>query len=644
MSRMIAWVGMVLWGILTVPIQTNAADTLAIPIKIQAQETQKGSSTENTLQLENLKLRDSIASLKANNSPMGIKTPERFIWASGIAFAFLLLWILLVIYYYYWAIRRYAMNYGLSDEEWKVLHPALYADKNEMALYEKKKADMILANTANTTAATATPISGKPESPDKVATPDGQSNQPFEEPKENPYKNDSFGLPPGTLRGTLALTAMVCVILIESVNLFSPVNLENHFADLLIVFKMVIGFYFGTKALEILESKRAEVKIHEATMGANITNPGALAPMAPTPSAPTSEVHLESSSNENPPQATPGATPAHSSIQKTIFDQAKKYLPDSVTKPLAKLLELPSEKPAVIEGLTAIRVPNIIANAPMPPPEAPPSPDAPKVKTSTTAATLTEATPLKIKVLALTAGFETGLGFPDCFGAVAGNFDGQGISYGALQWNFGQGTLQPLLQKILRNHENVMKDIFSKDLFTELNQILALPKEEQLAWINKYQITKQNPTTGVRRLVLDPRLAEPFRILGKTKEMIEIQADEAGTRYMKALANCEQYGLNTQRGVALMFDINVQNGLVDKNGAGARIRQDYEGLNQNLPANEIQEARMKIIAQRRSEVVNAEWRADVLSRKMTIATGHGEVHKRKYNLDDFKIGLTPYVA
>jgi hypothetical protein len=592
MARIIYFGALVVWILMTGPVKVLAIDSLSTPIKIQEVGTQTKSSASDGLQLENQRLRDSLTNLKISQSTLSIKTPDRFIVASWVAFICLLLWLLLVIYYFNWAIRRYTMNYGLSDEEWKVLHPALYAKKGEQALYEKKKADMILANV------------------EKSAAGEAPSNQPFEEPTENPHKNDSFGLPPGTLRGTLTLTAMVCIVLIEGVNLFSPINLENHFADLLIVFKMIIGFYFGSKALEVLESKRAEVKKHEATMGATVTNPGAVAAQSPTPSTSDCKDQSEIASKPNP-ELTQGVS-------------------------IAKRLELPSEKPAVIEGLTPIRVPNIMVQTP--------AIGSPNVNPSEAAATLTDKTPLKIKVLALTAAFETGLGFPDCFGAVAGNFDGQGISLGALQWNFGQGTLQPMLLKMIRNHEAVAKQIFSKDLFIELSQILTLSKEEQLAWINKYQITKQNPKTGIRRLVLDPKLAEPFRHLGKTPEMIEIQADEAGTRYLKALSNCEQYDLKTERGVALMFDINVQNGLVDKNGAGARIRQDYENLNINSSATEIQVARMIIIAKRRSEVVTAQWRNDVLSRKMTIATGQGEVHKRKYNLDDFKLSLNPYIA
>src|SRR5271156_5343134 len=46
----------------------------------------------------------------------------------------------------------------------------------------------------------------------------------------------------------------------------------------------------------------------------------------------------------------------------------------------------------------------------------------------------------------VSGGFENGGGAN--YDTVAGNFDGQGMSVGILQWNAGQGTLQILLQRI----------------------------------------------------------------------------------------------------------------------------------------------------------------------------------------------------
>src|SRR5947199_28393 len=53
------------------------------------------------------------------------------------------------------------------------------------------------------------------------------------------------------------------------------------------------------------------------------------------------------------------------------------------------------------------------------------------------------------RCLALTGTFETGAQPPDCFCGVTGDFDGMGISFGVLQWNLGQNSLQPLLIEMI---------------------------------------------------------------------------------------------------------------------------------------------------------------------------------------------------
>ena len=71
---------------------------------------------------------------------------------------------------------------------------------------------------------------------------------------------------------------------------------------------------------------------------------------------------------------------------------------------------------------------------------------------------------LSVRCLALTASFETSTFPPDCFCGIAGNFDGQGLSFGALQWNLGQGTLQPMVHRFLSDHSDLAES-FSTSTF-----------------------------------------------------------------------------------------------------------------------------------------------------------------------------------
>src|SRR5690606_38464663 len=72
--------------------------------------------------------------------------------------------------------------------------------------------------------------------------------------------------------------------------------------------------------------------------------------------------------------------------------------------------------------------------------------------------------PVGFRCLALTGAFETSSPPPGCFCCITSDFDGQGISFGALQFNFGQGTLAALLNDIDRREPALMEEIFGDRL------------------------------------------------------------------------------------------------------------------------------------------------------------------------------------
>jgi hypothetical protein len=245
--------------------------------------------------------------------------------------------------------------------------------------------------------------------------------------------------------------------------------------------------------------------------------------------------------------------------------------------------------------------------------------------------------PLKERVLALTGAFETGELFPECFSALGNNFDGQGISFGVLQWNFGQNSLQPLLQKMNCTYPTICKEAFGL-LYTDFERMLKMNSKEQLAWSKSIQYI--HVKSGKKRWSIDTRWSKAFKALGLTDEMICIETEALGTVYKSALSLASDYGVSTERGVALMFDILTQNGKLDKNGAGSRIKDDFESISSDLSLEDKQVEKMKIIAIRRVEVCSASFSKDVLDRKLTIAQGKGVVHSRFYKLDrDFNITL-----
>ncbi len=230
--------------------------------------------------------------------------------------------------------------------------------------------------------------------------------------------------------------------------------------------------------------------------------------------------------------------------------------------------------------------------------------------------------PLPKRLLSLTGAFETSTGVPECYCGLTGNFDGQGISFGVLQWNIGQGTLQPMLSDMAAQHGDVFEGLFH-DNFSAITDMLASPLNEQLEWAT----TIQDPN---RHTVFEPWNGL-FQALGRTPEYQSIQVVHAERIHQNALSMCAKYGLSTERGLALMFDICVQNGTISA-ATDAKIQADFALIPAGDPmATEV--ARLQSIANRRAEAANPKFVEDVRRRKLTIANGQGTVHGIFYDLE-----------
>jgi len=238
--------------------------------------------------------------------------------------------------------------------------------------------------------------------------------------------------------------------------------------------------------------------------------------------------------------------------------------------------------------------------------------------------------PLAERCLGLTGSFETGKYAPDCFWGVTGDFDGMGISFGALQWNVGQGTLQPLLMQLFDQHTEVARNVFHEH-FDTISALRTAPLPDQLAFARSVQNrgALQEPWHGM------------LSALGRTPECQNVQTAYANKTFQQALQMCGDYGLLSERAAALMFDIATQGGSIS-GIVRAQIMADFA----QLPAgdaggNEV--AKMRIVANRRAAASNPRFVDDVRTRKLAIANGSGMVHGIFYDLDDmFGLGLNPF--
>lgn len=237
---------------------------------------------------------------------------------------------------------------------------------------------------------------------------------------------------------------------------------------------------------------------------------------------------------------------------------------------------------------------------------------------------------LEYRCLALTGSFETGKSIPDCFAGLSGDFDGQGMSLGVLQWNFGRGSLQPLLEDMVNRYPETMESVFHEQLGVLL-AALQSPKEELMSFVRSIQ----HP---VKHYLYDPWKGS-FKTLGRTREFQEMQVKYAGALHQAALRHCKEYGIWSERAAALMFDIKVQNGSISKL-VKTQILSDIDRLGLDLSDRQREVEKMKIIANREAEAAKPAWVEDVRARKLCIARGGGKVHGISYDLaEQFGIGL-----
>ncbi len=115
-------------------------------------------------------------------------------------------------------------------------------------------------------------------------------------------------------------------------------------------------------------------------------------------------------------------------------------------------------------------------------------------------------------------------------------------------------------------------------------------------------------------------------------EVQEIQRRFAFKRYMEpAKKTFRQLGLKSELGLALCFDIHVQNGSIKSaamaaiNASGARGEPALRAAIANAVADQSRE----------------QYREDVRSRKLAIATGAGTVHGMKLDLASWGLADVP---
>ena len=75
----------------------------------------------------------------------------------------------------------------------------------------------------------------------------------WSEDNPNPYAGETFDMPRGIFRGTLTLTLLFVVVILELVNV-RITGFEEEMHELMMAFQMMLAFYFGSKVMHHMTS------------------------------------------------------------------------------------------------------------------------------------------------------------------------------------------------------------------------------------------------------------------------------------------------------------------------------------------------------------------------------------------------------
>jgi hypothetical protein len=215
--------------------------------------------------------------------------------------------------------------------------------------------------------------------------------------------------------------------------------------------------------------------------------------------------------------------------------------------------------------------------------------------------TSTNIPDIKQRALQITADFE-GTGFTKA----VGNFDGAGLTWGIIGFTLSNGELQKVIKEIREIAPEVFKTAFGS-LANDLVDIFNSNISDQMHFANSISI-------GSNKMKILPQWAEAFERLGLHPVVQDVQIKHT------------RFGVENELGLALCFDIAVQNGGIDSN-EGERIKKKIQQSHPTTP----QELRI-IIANVVAENSRPRFVEDVRKRKMTFAVGLGNVHQANYEV------------
>jgi hypothetical protein len=222
---------------------------------------------------------------------------------------------------------------------------------------------------------------------------------------------------------------------------------------------------------------------------------------------------------------------------------------------------------------------------------------------------------LQERCLALTAAFEG-----HDYTVAIGNLDGAWLTWGIIGFTLKHGEVQKIFAEVSARFPGYITQDFGPHA-KDISKVMTASSAAQQRWADSVSTPK-----GL--------LAEPWRtafsLLGSRNEVQQIQQRVAIEDYfVPATRTAAQLGLASELGIALCFDIHVQNGGVKKS-----VMDQFKIS--------VTESKTRVaLAKAVAASARAEYRDDVLRRKLTIAEGEGLVHGTAYKLENWGLANLP---
>jgi len=254
--------------------------------------------------------------------------------------------------------------------------------------------------------------------------------------------------------------------------------------------------------------------------------------------------------------------------------------------------------------------------------------------------------PSELKAVKITSTFETGRA--GGFGGLSANFDGQGLSFGLMNFTVRAGSLIPLLQEFINRHPANYSNTFGRDADRFKEIVFATKPDPQNPKRRIRDVARQmdfvnNQMNSIPRKAKNNKIVEPWKTyfgrLELDPEFQKIQVKAVRNALNRARYWCDYFGFKTERGFVFMFDLVSSHGGAWLNAPkfkGARrallrkMLADKKALLGRATLTELET--MEVIANMIADASSEEWREKVRVRKLWFVLGTAKVHGTVYDI------------